>query len=97
MFVKSLDFKKHIKCIEAFDKNLEMQPSETIEVLDLIFKWCNLRISDSSNTQLMTSVLDFYSNLLNIIKETGYELMEFEAQILLGTLCEKSGMNNKVL
>jgi len=72
MFAKAVDFNKHIKCIEHFSKFIQSQPDELLEILDILFKWCNLRINDSSNTKLLISVLDFYANLLNHFIETGY-------------------------
>jgi hypothetical protein len=74
-----------------------MQPSEMLEVLDLIFKWANLRMTDSSNTQLSTSILDFFAILIRTMHESGYQMVDNEASILLGTLCDKTGINNKVL
>lgn len=97
LFAKSADFNKHIKCVEEFNKFVKSQPDELVEVLDIVLKWCNLRINDSSNTKLLLSVLDFFANLINHCVETAYELQEFEAVVLIGTLCDKAGVNNKII
>ena len=65
--------------------------------MDIVLKWCNLRINDSSNTKLLLSVLDFFASLINHCIETAYELQEFEAVVLMGTLCDKAGVNNKII
>jgi hypothetical protein len=64
MFAKAQDFDKHIKCVDQLGKFMQTQPDQLLEVLDIIFKWCNLRLNDSSNTKLLMSVLDFYANLI---------------------------------
>ena len=97
MFEKAQNFEKHIKCVKQFDGCIATQPDEILEVLDIIFKWCNLRVNESSNTQLITSILDFYANLFTMFIEKGYQMQEFEALVCIGTICDKSGINNKVL
>ena len=74
LFAKSADFNKHIKCVEEFAKFIQNQPDELLEILDILFKWCNLRINDSSNTKLLLSVLDFFGSLIEHFVETSYQL-----------------------
>ena len=97
MFAKAQDFNKHIKCVEQMEKFIDTQPSELVEVTDIIFKWTNLRLNESSNTKLALSIFTLYQNMLKMFIETDYQLQEFEALVLLGTLCDKSGINQKVL
>ena len=52
MFAASTEFQKHIECADELGKLIKTQPDELIEVLDLVFKWANLRLSDKGNTQL---------------------------------------------
>jgi hypothetical protein len=42
-------------------------------------------------------VLDFFARLLDFFIETAYVLEDFEAVLLIGTLCDKAGVNNKIL
>jgi hypothetical protein len=79
------------------EKFIKSQPEQLIEVNDIIFKWCNLRMMESSNTQLYISIFDFFANLITMFIETGYQVAEFEMVVLLGTLCDKTGVNNKTL
>jgi hypothetical protein len=66
-------------------------------VLDIIFKWANVKLNESSNTKLLVSLFDFFANLLTFAHKTAYCLEDFEAAVLLGTLCEKVGLGNKIL
>lgn len=97
MWAKKEDFNKHIKCVQQFDKFIETQPDQIVEVLDIIFKWANVRLNESSNTKLVVSILDFYANLLSFLVDAANPLEDFEIQVLLSTLCEKVGINNKIL
>jgi len=97
MFAKAQNFEKHIKCVKQLDACLNTQLDEVIEVLDLIFKWFNLRVNESSNTQLITIILDFFANLFTMFIERDYKMQEFEALVSIGTICDRSGINNKVL
>lgn len=38
-----------------------------MEVLDIVFKWANLRMCDSSNTKLAGAFFDFYQKLLSFL------------------------------
>ena len=60
MFTKNTEFQKHIKCVEMIEKAIETHPGELIEILDIVFKWGNFRMSDSSNTKLIGAFFDFY-------------------------------------
>mmetsp|Transcript_34357 Transcript_34357/g.52638 ORF Transcript_34357/g.52638 Transcript_34357/m.52638 type:complete len:228 (-) Transcript_34357:2510-3193(-) len=97
MFAKAMDFNKHIKCVEQLEKCIDNQQSQVLEVLDVLFKWANLRLNESSNTKLALSIFDFFSALIKLCMEQEYQLQDFEAVVLLGTLCDKSGVNQKVL
>jgi len=68
-----------------------------MEILDIIFKWGNLRMSDSSNTKLVTAFFDFYEKILNFLIKQEYTMAEFEIVVLLGTLCDKTGHNIKIM
>ena len=68
-----------------------------MEVLDIIFKWGNLRMTDSSNTKLAGAFFDFYQKLLTFLIDQEYQMAEFEIVVLLGTLCDKTGHNIKIM
>ena len=54
-------------------------------------------MNESSNTKLQVKILDFYQVLLNFLIESANPLQDFEAHVILGTLCDKVGINNKIL
>ena len=97
MFAKAQDFKKHIGCVDQMTKFIDNQYDQLMLVLDVLFKWSNLRMTESSNTQLAVSIFEFYKKILTKMIENGQQLQEFEIVVLLGTLCDKSGLNNKNL
>ena len=74
MFAKSVDFQKHIKCVETLDKLILTQYDSIVEVLDVILKWGVLRMNESSNTKLLMSIFDFYGNLINLLIENQYKM-----------------------
>ena len=95
MFAKAVDFKKHMKCADDMKQLIEKQPNETLEILDLLFKWGNLRMAESSNTQLLMAIFNLYDDLLKFLNDNQTKLAEFEATLLIGTLCDKTGLNIK--
>lgn len=97
MFTKNTEFVKHIKCVEQIDVCIDTQPGELMEILDIVFKWGNFRMSDSSNTKLVGAFFDFYQKLMNFLVSQEYQMAEFEIVVLLGTLCDKTGQNIKIM
>jgi len=97
MWAKSGDFGKHIKCVEQLDAFVKTHPEDLLEIIDVVFKWCNVRLTESSNTKLLISVLDFFGSILQYLIDTGRDLLDFQMIVLLGTLCDKAGTNNKIL
>lgn len=67
------------------------------EMLDLIFKWALVKLADSGNTKFAVSIFDFFSQLFQHLEDTEYFLWDFEAQIIIPLLCEKTGLNNNIL
>ena len=66
-------------------------------MLDIIFKWANVKLNESSNTKLLARVFDFFARVLASVKESAEPLLDFEAAVLLGTLCAAAGGGNKIL
>ncbi|CAI5478770.1 unnamed protein product [Closterium sp. Yama58-4] len=88
----SKDFKQHVAVIDIFHKAMEQQPHEFMEVLDLLLRWVVLRIAEANTTSLLRA-LDFLTDLVQVLTIEGYILTEYEANILLPCLVEKSGHN----
>jgi hypothetical protein len=70
----SIDFKQHCDCIDMFTGFMETQPEELIEILDLVFKWALIRLSDSSNTKFAVNIFDFFSTLFGFLEGQQYML-----------------------
>ena len=45
-----------------------------IEILDIIFKWGNLRLTESSNTKLVLAYLELIKKLFNFFTENDYTM-----------------------
>ncbi|GJP36902.1 hypothetical protein CLOM_g21364 [Closterium sp. NIES-68] len=88
----SKDFKLHVAAIDTFHKAMEQQPREFMEVLDLLLRWFVLRIAEANTTSLLRA-LDFLTDLVQVLTIEGYILTEYEANILIPCLVEKSGHN----
>ncbi|GMF13203.1 unnamed protein product [Phytophthora lilii] len=68
------------------------QADEVIGTLDLILKWCTLRIVDN-NVQALAKLLEVLVKLFEMLKDTGYQLDDVEAAILLPYLLQESGQS----
>jgi cytoskeleton-associated protein 5 len=68
-----------------------------LEVLDIVLKWGNIKLTESSNTQLFISLMDFFGNIMQYMIDMEIQAEDFEMAVLLGTLCERAGVNNKNL
>ncbi|RLN06894.1 hypothetical protein BBJ28_00001991 [Nothophytophthora sp. Chile5] len=68
------------------------QPEEVVASLDLILKWCSLRIVDN-NVQALAKLLEVLVKLFEMLKSTGYQLDDVEAAILLPYLLQESGQS----
>jgi hypothetical protein len=93
----SADFKKHLKVIAAFGGMIDSQPENLQEVLDVIFKWCYVKMTESQNTTFAVNVFDFFLILFEFLVRIAYQLWDHEAYILVPLLCDKAGLNNSIL
>lgn len=76
---------------------IDSQPDVMKEILDVFFKWCYIKLTESQNTTLYVSVFDSFQTLFDWLERESYQLMEHEAFVLIPLLCEKSGNNNAIL
>ncbi|KAG7394854.1 Protein MICROTUBULE ORGANIZATION 1 [Phytophthora boehmeriae] len=68
------------------------QPDEVMASLDLILKWCTLRIVDN-NVQALAKLLEVLVKLFEMLKGFGYQLDDVEAAILIPYLLQESGQS----
>ncbi|KAI5081631.1 hypothetical protein GOP47_0001374 [Adiantum capillus-veneris] len=88
----SPDFRKQVDGLDMLQKAVPDHAKEMIELVDVLFKWSVLRFCES-NTTCLLKVLDFLPDFVEAMKNEGYTLTEYEANILLPCLVEKSGHN----
>ena len=58
-----------------------------MEVVDIIFKWICVKMTESSNTTFALNVYDFYTTLFDFLLEEQYNLWDHEAAIVIPMLC----------
>ncbi|TMW65550.1 hypothetical protein Poli38472_008192 [Pythium oligandrum] len=68
------------------------QPQEVLAALDLLLKWCSLRIVDN-NVQALAKLLEVLVKLFELLKSVGYHLDDVEAAIILPYLLQESGQS----
>ena len=56
----SQDFNKHVKVTKNIVGLIEKNPEGLMEILDVFFKWCYIKLTESSNTTLYVSVFDCF-------------------------------------
>jgi hypothetical protein len=76
---------------------IETQPDVLKEILDVFFKWCLIKMTESSNTTLYVAVFDCLHTIFDFLLAEEYYLWDHEAYILIPMLCDKSGANNAIL
>ncbi|KAG1659479.1 hypothetical protein FOA52_005506 [Chlamydomonas sp. UWO 241] len=94
MFDPKKDFRKYCNALDVLGAGLASgdMVAEIMGVLDLLFRWCVLRLVEA-NTQSLVRTLDFIKALLDYMEGAGERLSEYEVKLLLPTLVEKSGHN----
>mmetsp|Transcript_12561 Transcript_12561/g.29555 ORF Transcript_12561/g.29555 Transcript_12561/m.29555 type:complete len:951 (-) Transcript_12561:69-2921(-) len=71
-------------------------PDLFIGHLDLIFKWMTLRMCEKESTPTLVRMLEVLLEMFKACKEPhAYELADFEVDIIMPYLCEKSGGGGK--
>jgi hypothetical protein len=55
-------------------------------MLDIYFKWGNLRLTESSNTKLVLAYLELIKKLFGFFTEQDYTMETFEAEVLIPTI-----------
>ena len=87
---KEIDFFTKMKNFLDEKENLGI----FLDNLDVILKIISLKINNNYNPSLLRHFFAFLESMYNIIKETGYQLNEIEANIILCLLVDKISINN---
>ncbi|KAL3661983.1 hypothetical protein V7S43_012790 [Phytophthora oleae] len=91
LFAPSLE-KGMLAAMDELTLCIVHQADEVISSLDLVMKWCTLRIVDN-NVQALAKLLEVLVKLFEMLKDTGYQLDDVEAAILLPYLLQESGQS----
>lgn len=77
--------------IEVIHDVIQHNDDLFIDHLDLIFKWFTLRLSEREMVPTLVRMLEVINVMLENLHGRGYELYDFEAQIFIPYILEKSG------
>ncbi|CAI5727538.1 unnamed protein product [Hyaloperonospora brassicae] len=91
LFAPSLE-KGMLSAMDGISSCIVHQAAEVIASLDLILKWCTLRIVDN-NVQALAKLLEVLIKLFGMLKDRGYQLDDVEAAIFLPYLLQESGQS----
>jgi hypothetical protein len=91
------DFKKHGQVIASLNGLIKTQPEHLLMSIDVVFKWAQCKMAESSNTTFASQLFDFYTELLVFMPEIKYTLWDHEAMILIPWMCIQAGGNNKMI
>ncbi|EGZ19536.1 hypothetical protein PHYSODRAFT_350421 [Phytophthora sojae] len=91
LFAPSLE-KGMLAAMDELTLCIVHQAEEVVAYLDLVLKWCTLRIVDN-NVQALAKLLEVLVKLFEMLKDTGYQLDDVEAAILLPYLLQESGQS----
>lgn len=91
LFAPSLE-KGMMAALDDLMMCISTQPQEVISALDLLLKWCTLRIVDN-NVQALAKLIEVLVKLFEMLKASQYVLDDVEAGILLPYLLQESGQS----
>ncbi|CAH1965388.1 unnamed protein product [Acanthoscelides obtectus] len=84
------DFRYHIKAIESLNDDLPDNSEALIANLDLILKWLTLRFFDT-NPSVLLKGLEYLQSVFNMLIDTRYRMLEYEASSFIPYLVLKIG------
>ena len=83
------DHRKHIEAVSILKKALATELPATLDILDLIVRWIFVRLFENSNVQILKEILSYVTELVNSLEAMKYNLLPFEAQVLIPVLIER--------
>ncbi|KAF5842943.1 hypothetical protein DUNSADRAFT_3536, partial [Dunaliella salina] len=88
----SKDFKHQCQAVDLLREALPDLFDEILSQLDLLFRWCTLRILEA-NTQMLVKVLDLLKEIFGTMASRGVKMSEYDCRMILPVLVEKAGHN----
>ena len=87
------DNKKTMEVLGALSNSVKSDFELFHDILDLIFKWCTMKLIVQSNTNINKGITDFLLLIFTELYQNHKALQEFESASILPILCEKLGAN----
>ena len=81
----------HIKAMQALSMAIESQPDGIVSIVDLLFKWCTVRMCWRDNTQAIAELHRFMLKLISYLADNQFCLSDTQASVLFPFLIEKAG------
>ncbi|XP_059352575.1 cytoskeleton-associated protein 5-like isoform X2 [Daphnia carinata] len=85
-----MDFKFHIKAIEALNEDLSVNVESQKANLDLVLKWMTLRFFDT-NPSVLLKGLEYLQSVFSLLAQEGYHMLDSEASSFIPYLITKVG------
>ena len=89
LFSKSVP--DHIKAMQALGMAIESQPDGIVSIVDLLLKWCTVRMCWRDNTQAIAGLHRFMLKLVSHLADNDFPLTDTQAAALFPFLIEKAG------
>jgi cytoskeleton-associated protein 5 len=83
----------HQKALEDLTVCIDQNKKETIDNLDVILKWITIRLFDTNLTTLRKT-LSYLEALLNMLSAQSFHLSDYEANVFIPLLIDRSGANS---
>lgn len=87
------DFRLHQKALDDLQGCIEPNKKDTIDNLDVILKWITLRLFDTNLTSLRKT-LTYLEALFAMLAAQDFHLSDYEANIFVPFLIDRSGSNS---
>jgi hypothetical protein len=87
----SNDAKQIVKALKALTEAVKSDFPLVVDIMDLLFKWCTVKLVNQGSSAVSKGVSEFLSTLFDDLYKSHYALQEFESASILPILCEKLG------
>ena len=90
----AIQFKKNLEAVKYLTEGLQTDFTSMVDVLDLLLKYITLKMVDQSNTAINKAILEFLRILFAKLGEMSYQMLDYEAGVIIPMLCERTGVSN---
>ena len=90
-YMFSNDVKQTVKALKALTEAVKSDYPLVVGIMDLLFKWCTMKLVSQENSTISKEISEFLSTLFDELYKTHNTLKEFESASILPILCEKLG------